>query len=102
MDAPSVNISIPPSSSRSQIRVRTERLSQWRCVHSFLSFESPEEISAESTEPSARDGGRILSEEDDDADADDEDVALSSDTDRQKAADTLEFPFGLLLRGPAA
>lgn len=36
-------------SLREQIQVK--RLSQWRCVHSFMSFESPEEISAKSTEP---------------------------------------------------
>lgn len=28
-----------------------ERLSQWSCVHSFMSFVSPEEISAKLTEP---------------------------------------------------
>lgn len=30
-----------------------ERLSQWSCVHSFMSFVSPEEISAKLTEPNA-------------------------------------------------
>lgn len=31
-----------------------ERLSQWSRVHSFMSFESPEEISAKSTEPNVQ------------------------------------------------
>lgn len=34
-------------------------LSQWSCVHSFVSFESPEEFSGKSTEPNVRARGSI-------------------------------------------
>lgn len=59
-------------SLREQIQVK--RLSQWRCIHSFMSLESPEEISAKSTEPHVQerevfpsaDSGDDENDEDDD------------------------------------
>lgn len=44
-------------SLREQVQVK--RLSQWRCVHSFMSFESPEEVSAKPTEPNVQERGSI-------------------------------------------
>lgn len=39
------------SANRSGVKTERERLSQWSCVHSFMSFVSPEEISAKLIEP---------------------------------------------------